>query len=107
DSIWTPVSKYLATLPKEYDRAEVYSRYRTARQASVDLLIKLAPSVKGVLTAQQRRNLPSFITGYLDPHYLAAIRSGTQGSSFGFGLPGGVDVSTVIGDGGGGAFRVI
>jgi hypothetical protein len=89
DSIWTPVARHFAELPNDYDRRDVYDRYRTARKASIDLLIKLAPSINGLLTPAQRRLLPSFISGYLDPRYLAAIRSGTQGAAMPFGFPGG------------------
>ena len=34
DSLWTPVVKYLAALPNEYDQDEAYDRYRVARMAS-------------------------------------------------------------------------
>jgi len=41
------------------------------------------------LTAEQRRKLPPFISGYLEPRYLASIRNGTatftSNSSFGGG----------------------
>ena len=46
DSIWSPVAKYLAALPERYDQDEAYDRYRTAREASVDALIRLAPTVQ-------------------------------------------------------------
>jgi hypothetical protein len=62
-----------------------------ARRATIDLLIKLAPDIKGVLTPDQRRKLPPFIASYLEPRYLASIRSGTAGftgsSMFGAGAP--------------------
>jgi hypothetical protein len=77
DSIWSPVAKYLSELPDRYDQDAAYDRYLTARRASVDLLARLAPTVKALLTAEQLRKLPPFISGYLDPRYLAAIRSGT------------------------------
>ena len=32
DSIWSPVAKYLAALPDNYDKDEAYSRYRRARE---------------------------------------------------------------------------
>lgn len=84
DSIWSPVITYLAALPDHYDEEEAYNRYRVAREHSVDLLIALAPDVKGLLTPEQQRKLPSFVTGFLDPRYLASIRSGTAG--FGMGM---------------------
>ncbi|MDQ6831576.1 MAG: TonB-dependent receptor [Gemmatimonadota bacterium] len=80
DSIWTPVAKHLAALPDHYDQSEAYNLYKHAREGSVDLLIKLAPSVRDLLSAEQRRKLPDFLLGYLDVRYLASIRSGTSGN---------------------------
>jgi hypothetical protein len=96
DSIWSPVAKFLGELPNEYDQGEAYSRYITARRASVDLLVKLSPEIKGLLTAEQRRKLPAFIASYLDPRYLASIRSGTAGAGMGGGP------MMIMGGGGGG-----
>lgn len=90
DSIWSPMAKYFAALPNGYNRDEVYARYTVARQSSVDLLMKLAPSMKALLTPAQQRMLPSFIAGYIDLRYLAAIRSGTAGTGFA-GMIGGFD----------------
>jgi carboxypeptidase family protein len=113
DSIWSPVAKYLAELPDHYDQGEAYDRYLTARRASIDYLAVLAPDVKGLLTPEQRRKLPGFISGYLEPRYLASIRSGT--SSFtGGGIPGmgalpagaAVDVIRAAGSAGGGTVIV-
>lgn len=86
DSIWAPVAKYLATLPDRYDQGAAYGRYREARQASVDLLIQLAPAIRGLLSAEQRRKLPEFVASYLDTRYLAAVRSGTAGALPGSGI---------------------
>src|SRR6202007_964525 len=80
DSIWSPVAKYLAGLPDNYNKDEAYSHYQRAREGSVDLLIKLVPQIKQVLTSEQRRKLPAFIASYLDTRYLASIRSGTAGA---------------------------
>ena len=77
DSIWTPVAKYLSDLPNRYDQDAAYDHYLGARRASVDLLAQLAPRVKAILTAEQLRKLPAFVSGYLEPRYLASIRSGT------------------------------
>ena len=99
DSIWTPVSKYLASLPQTYDQDAAYDRYRTAREASVDALIKVAPAVRGLLTPDQWHKLPTFLTPYLDTRYLASVRSGTAGTGLGMSmLPGGMPFS---GDAGG------
>jgi hypothetical protein len=77
DSIWTPVAKYLSDLPNSYDQSAAYEHYLGARHASIDLLAELAPRVKLILTAEQLRKLPPFVAGYLEPRYLASIRSGT------------------------------
>ena len=77
DSIWTPVAKYLAGLPDQYDQSVAYERYIAARRASVDLLTSMVPDVKNLLTEEQRRKLPAFVASYLEPRYLASIRSGT------------------------------
>ena len=102
DQIWTPVAKYLAELPKKYDQDDAYDHFIQARHASIDLLSSLSTSVRGVLTAEQQRKLPSFITSYLDPRFLASIRNGTatftNGSQFGVGSGGG-PVSFGGGDG--------
>ena len=89
DSIWSPVTAYFAGLPDDYDQDEAWSRYRRARERTVDLLAGLAPRVKGVLTAEQRRRLPAFVASYLEPRYLASIRSGTNGFTGGMMMPGG------------------
>src|SRR5688500_1896682 len=41
DSIWMPLTKYLAELPERYDQGEAYARYTAARKASVDALMAL------------------------------------------------------------------
>ena len=104
DSIWSPAAKLLAALPDKYDEDEAYRVYRRAREGTVDVLTKLAPGTKALLTPEQRRKLPAIVASYLEPRYLAAIRSGTAGaggSAFG---PGGGMVMPV---GGGGGQQVI
>jgi hypothetical protein len=113
DSIWAPVAKYLGTLPDRYDEGAAYDRYINARHATVDLLTKIGPEVKNLLTPEQRRKLPAFVASYLEPRYLASIRSGTAtfvGSMFPMmGAPvtigGGGNV--FIGGGGGGQQVII
>ena len=77
DSIWSPVAKYLSDLPNRYDQDAAYDHYLSARRASIDLLATLTPSVKQILTDDQQRKLPVFVASYLEPRYLASIRSGT------------------------------
>jgi arginine repressor len=83
DSIWTPVVQYWAALPKDYDQGAAYRRYKHAREASVDLLIALAPRINALITDEQKRRLPSLVASHLDTRYLEGIRSGTVGGSAG------------------------
>jgi hypothetical protein len=96
DSIWSRVAKDLAALPNKYDQDLAYDRYRHAREATVDLLIALAPRIKALLTEEQLRKLPPLVASHLDKRYLAGIRSGTQGNT-----GGGVFVPFMAGGGGG------
>ena len=88
DSIWTPIAKTLADMPKDYDQDEAYALYRQGREASVDLLIQIAPDVRRMLTSAQQRKL-GFLAQYLDTRYLAYVRSGTAsgGGFVSFGGP--------------------
>lgn len=111
DAIWSPVAKYFADLPDSYDQGVAYEHYIQARKATVDLLMKIAPTVKDLLTAEQRRKLPAFVASYLEPRYLASIRSGTAsftgGSPFGQG-GGPIFTDAVVSAGaGGGTFTII
>jgi hypothetical protein len=108
DSIWSPVAKYLSGLPNEYDQGDAYDHYLAARRASVDLLAVLAPRVKELLTAQQQRLLPAFVASYLEPRYLASIRSGTASFTGSPMLPG--SAASMMGDvsaSAGGGTRII
>jgi hypothetical protein len=104
DSIWSPVARYFGALPNNYDRDDAYGRYRTAREASVDMLMQLAPAIKAVLTPEQFRKLPAFIATSLDTRYLASIRSGTAGGGGGMMMGGGMPM---MGGGGGGGGQTI
>jgi hypothetical protein len=95
DSIWSGVAKELAALPKNYDQDLAYDRYKHAREATVDLLIALAPRIRALLTDAQFRQLPPLVASHLDKRYLAGIRSGTQGNT-----GGGVFVPMMGGGGG-------
>jgi len=106
DAIWSPIAKYFADLPNGYDRDLAYDKYMSARKATIDQLMQLAPSIRGLLTAEQKRKLPTFISSYLDTRYLASIRSGTATFTGGFGggapvFAGGGDVFTAAVGGGG------
>ncbi|MNC98277.1 hypothetical protein D3C83_161880 [compost metagenome] len=64
----------------------------------MDLLLQLTPRINKLLTKEQKRKLPAFISSYLDKRYLASIRSGTAGAGFAGG--GGIEAA-VMGAGGG------
>ena len=100
DSIWSPVVKYLGSLPDHYDQDQAYDRYRSAREASVDGLIQITPLVKSLLTPTQIRKLPTYVTPFLDTRYLASVRSGTSGVGLGaMMLPGAMGVPAAMGGG--------
>jgi len=96
DRIWSPIVREFAELPDDYDHDAAYHRYIVARRQTVDLLRKIAPSAKALLTAEQVRKLPTFVASYLDIRYLASIRSGTAGfggaGPFGGFMPAGAQV---------------
>ena len=96
DSIWAPLAKEFAALPDGYDREAAFIKYTKARQASVDLLIRLEPRLNALLSREQKRKLPAFIASYLDKRYLKSVRNGTAGT--GFGVPGGFDVGAMGGN---------
>jgi hypothetical protein len=102
DALWAPLAKYFAELPDNYDHDVVYDKYMDARKATIDLLMELGPNIKRLLTSEQRRKLPAFIASYLEPRYLASIRSGTAtftgSSAFGGGVP--VMLGELMGAGG-------
>jgi hypothetical protein len=77
DSLWTPVARYMAALPNQYDEGEAYDRYIRARRTQVDMLTRIVAAVRELLTPEQRRKLPAPIINLLDPRYLALIRNGT------------------------------
>jgi len=99
------VAKYLSALPDKYDQNDAYGRYRSAREATVDMLIALAPRINVLITDEQRRKLPSLVASHLDQRYLAGIRSGTAGNT-----GGGVFMGGFLGGGfggGGGVERAV
>jgi hypothetical protein len=89
DSIWTPVSSYLAGLPEKYDLDEAYERVRAAENSSLDQMAKFGPAAKALLTADQVRQLPPFIALFLDNQAIRQVRPGRAGGGRGgfFGGP--------------------
>lgn len=79
DSVWTPVSRYLESVPDHYSRDEAYGRYVAAREVTIERLIQLVPDVKKLLTSSQRRKLPPQITNYLDTRVLKFLKSSSAG----------------------------
>jgi hypothetical protein len=77
DSIWAPVARYLAALPTHYDGDLAYDRYVQARHAQIDMLIRIVPTIRTLLTDEQKRKLPPQIVNILDPRYLISVRNGT------------------------------
>jgi len=100
--MWAPIIKELAGLSDNYSHDEAYAKYKATREASVDVLIKVAPRVKNILTPEQKRKLPALVAAHLDPWYLQSIRSatvgGTAGGPFMFmgGGPGGPGVQAIM-----------
>ena len=84
DAIWTPIAHYFSGLSDNYDRDLVYDKYIRGRKATVDLLMGIVPAVKHLLTPAQQRMLPANVQSYLEPSYLATIRSGTATFTSGF-----------------------
>ena len=79
DSVWLPVARLLAELPDRYDHDLAYDRYQDAREQSIDVLIRIVPGIKGVLTPDQWRMLPQQLQSFMDKRQLQQIRSGTSG----------------------------
>ena len=98
DSIWAPVARYLALLPEKFQHDEAYDRYLQARRAQIDMMSSIVPTIRGLLTDEQRRKLPSLVLNYLDPRYLASIRNGTGTyvNGTGFSPIGGIGVPMIF-----------
>jgi hypothetical protein len=84
DSVWTPVANSLEATPERYNHAEAYHRYVVAREQTMDYLIAIAPDLRGLLTADQKRKLPSVILNYLDDRVLRFLRSSSAGDGSAF-----------------------
>lgn len=81
EEIWTPVAQSLAALPINYNRKTAYEQYRAARESSIDELLRIAPSVRELLTREQLRRLPAQALTSIDTRYLASVRSSTAGGA--------------------------
>jgi hypothetical protein len=83
DSIWTPVAKYLAALPAQYDLSEAYARVRAAENHSLDVMGTYGPTAKALLSAEQIRKLPPYIALFLDNQAIRQVRPGRAGGGRG------------------------
>lgn len=85
DSLWTPAAKYMAALPKDYDRSIAQAKLVQARETAVGYLITVGPHIRNMLTNGQRRVLPSHIATMLEPRYLELMQKGlSAGGEFSF-----------------------
>src|SRR4029079_18611877 len=62
----------------KYHEDEAFDRYRQARPAQIDMLMKVVPALNQLLTAHQKRELPQPDVHILHPRYLVSIRDGTS-----------------------------
>lgn len=95
DSVWAPIARDFAALPDRFNHDIEFNKYRKGREQSVDMLLRIVPEIRSLLTAEQYRMLPTQLAAFMDTRSLRAIRSGTAGGSGGGGMGGG-------GGGGGG-----
>jgi hypothetical protein len=110
DSIWSPLARWWATLPDNYEHDEAYDRYRRAREASVDMMLAYAPVVRKLLSSEQYRRLPSFVASALDKNYLRSIRSSSITAGGGpatMMMGGGIGTMVMQGVGGGGGTMIV
>jgi hypothetical protein len=84
DSVWTPVARVLESEPEGYSHGEAYKQYVSAREHTVDYLIRIVPDVQELLTPAQKRRLPPIILNYLDTRVLKFLRSSTAGDGGNF-----------------------
>ena len=83
DSIWTPVSAYLAGLPDKYNLDEAYARVSEAQNKSLDQMAIYGPAAKKLLTSEQIRKLPPYIALFLDDQAIRQVRPGRTGGGRG------------------------
>jgi beta-lactamase regulating signal transducer with metallopeptidase domain len=101
NGIWSPVAKHYFGAAGPVDRGEPSAALNGAPEASMNLLIAIAPDIKGLLRDDQRSKLPPAIAGYLEPATLAALGAGTAAAPTGVFAPDGG-----LGGGRGGRGRV-
>ena len=77
-------AKSLEATPEHFDHGEAYHQYVVARERTMDYLIGIAPNLRGLLTAEQKRQLPPIILNYLDDRVLRFLRSSSAGDGGAF-----------------------
>jgi hypothetical protein len=90
DKVWLPIARELADLPDRYNHDRAFAMYRRGREQSVDMLLKIVPEIKSLLTPDQYRKLPAQLAAFMDARTLRALRSGTAGAGGGMGGMGGM-----------------
>ncbi|MEO7082970.1 MAG: carboxypeptidase-like regulatory domain-containing protein [Gemmatimonadaceae bacterium] len=84
DSVWTPAAKALEAEPDQYSHGDAYHHYVVAREQTMDYLLAIVPSVRELLTPEQKRKLPNLLLNYLDDRVLKFLRSSTAGDGGNF-----------------------
>jgi hypothetical protein len=74
DSVWNPVSEWLAQQPKEYDRRAVIERVYGAQLRMFDVVVAGMREVKQILSAEQIHELPPFMLIAFDEKTLMQTR---------------------------------
>ncbi len=89
DSVWAPIAREFAELPDRFNHDIAFNKYRKGREQSVDMLLRIVPEIKSLLSEEQYRLLPAQLAAFMDARSLRAIRSGTAGGGGGGGFGGG------------------
>ena len=84
DSVWTPAAKALDAVPDRYSPGDAYREYVVARERTMDYLIAIAPDLRGLLTAEQKRRLSTIVLNYMDDRVLRFLRSSSAGDGGNF-----------------------
>jgi hypothetical protein len=79
DSVWTPAAKALGAVADHYSPDDAYREYVVARERTMDYLIAIASDLRGLLTAEQKRKLPTIALNYMDDRVLRFLRSSSAG----------------------------
>ena len=74
DSIYAPVAEYLAGLGEKYDVRTAMARVTEARDRSTALMLSTTRAARAILTAEQLRQLPSFLRPQFDERFMSRTR---------------------------------